>query len=774
MKQMPTWKTWITSPTRGSARTTSPAVYFRREFTLKKSDTGTAYLRLAVLGLAEVEINGKRISRDTLVPGFSDYRFRTFYRSYNVTRFLQKGKNVIGVTLGNGWYSGHVAACNRQVFGEHPLFSLSLMQGGETLVRTDKKWRYNDSGPIAENDIYMGESYDARLEFGGWSLPKFDDKGWHRALVAETPDISVDPALVPAIRPQETFEGRLITDQSEKSVQGLYLQIFDFGQNIAGRIRLRVKCQRGFTLTLRHAEMLEADGKLHTANLRLARATDNYTCKGDGWEEWEPRFTFHGFRYCEVSWIHDDKDKKPKISVEAVALYSDLPKTGELECSHPLLNQLVSNTRWSQKGNFLDVPTDCPQRDERLGWTGDAQAFIRTAAFFLDVDTFFRQWLASVRDTQTLTDGAVPAIAPHVPTWGIPMKLGGPGWGDAIFICPWTAYLCYGDKDILRENFDAMRAYLTYIEKYNCVDGVRSHPDSKEFRGFGDWLAVDRDGNQVNTSLELIGTAFHAYGAEITARTAEVIGKEAQPFWHLHTKIVEAYRKNFLDENGMPKEQTQTAHVLPLQFRLVPDEARQAVGDRLAELVKENDYHMNTGFLGTPYLLGVLEDAGHIDTAYRLLTQEAFPSWLFPIKNGATTIWERWDSWTPERGFHPDGMNSFNHYAYGAVCAWMVTTMAGLELDPTDPAYHHIVFKPRPGGGLTNARATLKTRYGHTAIAWELKGKKTLHVTLDVPAGAYATLSLPAEYKNTAPEKIEPGHHEFTFLETALSFVPAT
>jgi len=529
-------------------------------------------------------------------------------------------------------------------------------------------------------------------------------------------------------------------------------------------VRLRAKGPRGLTLTIRFSEMLEADGSLHTANLRSARATDYYTLAGTGdWEEWEPCFTFHGFRYCEIYWrCTDDAKRKTEVSVEAVALYSDLPKIGELECSNPHLNQFINNVRWSQKGNFLDVPTDCPQRDERLGWTGDAQAFARTAAFFLDVDTFFRQWLASIRDAQSVSDGAVPAYSPFLSSWGLTTD-GGPGWADVVFIAPWACYLCYGDTAILRENFAAMQAYLRHIEKYNSVDGMRSHSESKGFRGIGDWLAVDRQGIYKPTSLDLIGTAFHAHGAEITARTAEVLGEDATPFWQLHARIGETYRKNFLDTQGMPIEQTQTAHVLPLHFRIVPEAARQAVGDRLAALVRENDYHMNTGFLGTPYLLATLEDAGHLDVCYRLLTQEAFPSWLFPVKNGATTIWERWDSWTPERGFHPDGMNSFNHYAYGVAAEWMITTMAGLDLDPAEPGYRHIVFKPRPGGGITHAHAALQTRYGHTAIAWRLEGK-ALHITLDVPEGAHATLSLPPEYKNTAPTRIEAGRYEFKMI----------
>jgi len=764
MKHNPTWNTWLTSPVRGSTRTTTPAVYFRRKFSLKKMPEAKVTLHITVLGLADVEINGQRISDDTFVPGWPDYRFRTYYRSYDVTPFLEKGDNAIGVTLGNGWYTGYVGMMYRQNYGQQPLFSLTLVdEKKNTIVETDEKWRYNDHGPIVENDIMQGECYDARLELGAWSSPDYTAKGrngWYRAFIAETPELTVDPAVAPAVRPQETFEAREISNNFDFH-HSHYTRTFDFGQNMAGRIRLRVKGPCGTSISLRHAEILDADGSIYTTNLRTARATDTYTCKGTGdWEEWEPRFTFHGFRYCEASWFRFmDLNKEVEVSLEAVALYSDMPRTGELECSHPLLNQLISNTRWSQKGNFLDIPTDCPQRDERLGWTGDAQAFIRTAAFFHDVDAFFRQWLTSIRDSQSIHDGAVPPFSPLV---GWQMPDGGPGWGDAIFICPWTAYLCYGDKTILRENFQGMCDYLKYIENVTCVDGVRSHPESKAYRGFGDWLAVDPMGVPVTTSYELIGTAFHAYGAEITARTAEVLGKDAKPFWMLHGKIVETFRKNFLNEQGLPKEQTQAAHVLALQFHLVPDETRQAAGDRLAELVKENNYHMNTGFLATPYILTVLEDTGHLDLAYRILTQETFPSWLFPVKNGATTIWERWDSWTPERGFHPDGMNSFNHYAYGAVCAWMVTTMAGLELDPADPAYHHIVFKPRPGGGLTQARAALQTRYGHTAIAWEIK-EGVFHVTLDVPEGTYATLSLPPEYQNTAPDRIEPGHYELEF-----------
>jgi len=742
---------------------------------LVQPPVGKATLHLAVLGLADCEINGTRVSPDTLVPGWSDYRFRTYYRSYDVTHLLRQGANAIGVTLGNGWYCGYVGLLARQNYGQHPLFALSLVDSERAIVCTDSEWHYNDHGPIVENDLLMGESYDARLELGSWTSPDYNVEEWHKALIADTPKIAVEPAISPAIRPQETITGSLVS--FDTPIVGMSRKIFDFGQNLAGRVRLRVKGWRGLNFMIRHGEMLEADGKLHTANLRTARATDNYTCKGDGWEEWEPRFTFHGFRYCEISWpVLEPVEKKVELTVEATVLHSDLSRIGIFECSNPLLNQLVSNALWSQRGNFLDVPTDCPQRDERLGWTGDIQAYARTAAFFYDSDTFLRQWLASVRDAQSLHDGAVPPYAPYLSIWNL--VDGGPGWGDVIFVAPWTAYLCYGDTAILSENFAAMLDYLAHIERYNCKDGIRCYAAADfhkacagkgAFDGFGDWLAVDRQGNYLTetSSKALIGTAFHAHAAEITARTAEVLGEDAAPYWQLHARIVEAFRKNFLDENGrlVASEQTQAAHVLALHFHLVPDHARQAAGDRLVELLAENEYYMTTGFLATPYILAVLEDTGHLDTAYRLLLREEFPSWLLPVKSGATTIWERWNAWTPEDGFHREPENtSFNHYAYGAVVAWMVTALAGLELDPAEPAYRHIVFKPRPGGGITHARASLQTRHGHTAIAWHLGGEKndTLHLTLEVPEGAYATLSLPPEYKNTASERIEPGRYELT------------
>jgi len=504
--------------------------------------------------------------------------------------------------------------------------------------------------------------------------------------------------------------------------------------------------------------MLQPDGSLYTENLRSARATDHYTLQGSGLEEWEPRFTCHGFRYAEITWA-GGADALKIEGVEGIVLHSDMLLTGVFSCSHPLLNQLESNILWGQKGNFLEVPTDCPQRDERLGWTGDAQAFIRTACFHMDVRGFFHKWLGDMRDAQG-GDGAVPAIIPHTHSFGSGGD-GGPAWADAVFICPWTIYLCYGDTEILRENYDSMAAYMEYLAKHKVKNHIRPHPDLDGWGGFGDWLALDGSGKTVGgTPKDLIGTAFYAHAADIMASTANLLGKgaEAKTYRTLHGEIVAAFRRRFLTPDGFVASGTQTAYVLALYFGLVPDAVRATSAAELVRKIQANGMHLGTGFVGTPYLLHVLEATGHLDTAYALLEQETFPSWLFPVKNGATTIWERWDGWTPEQGYQDKGMNSFNHYAYGAVGDWMVSTVAGLQFDPEQPGYQHILFKPRPGGTITWAEAKLKTPHGATSIRWELKNE-TLELHLTVPPGCTASLSLPEQWESEISTLGSGNHH---------------
>jgi alpha-L-rhamnosidase len=527
-------------------------------------------------------------------------------------------------------------------------------------------------------------------------------------------------------------------------------------QNFSGWVRITLRAARGTTVTLRFGEILDQTGALYTENLRSARATDHYTAKGDpAGETWQPRFTFHGFRYVEVSGLKESDE----FELTAVVLYSDMKSTGAFSCSNPLLNQLQHNIVWGQKSNFLEVPTDCPQRDERLGWTGDAQIFVRTAAFNMDVQGFFRKWMRDFIDAQ-FDNGAIPPVVPRVDFSDF--TDGGPAWADAAIICPWTIYLCYGDRKILEDSLNMMKRFFDFTLKQRTRDFIRGHPDLGLWGGFGDWLALDGGGKTEGiTPKDLIGTAFLAHDADLLARICDVLGHpaEARRYQALHRKIVAAFQQRFVTADGLVVSGTQTAHVLALHFGLLTERHRPVVTQALVKDIEERGFHLATGFVGTPYLLDVLEANGRLDVAYRLLEQETLPSWLFPVKNGATTIWERWDGWTPEKGPQHKEMNSYNHYAYGAVGAWMVRSVAGLELDAAEPGYRHIIFRPRPGGSITWAQADLETLHGRTRIHWAL-GKVGLKLDLLVPKGARATLQPPSGFGPAL--KLGPGRHRMT------------
>ena len=458
------------------------------------------------------------------------------------------------------------------------------------------------------------------------------------------------------------------------------------------------------------------------------------------------------------------------LDVTGVVLHSDMTPTGTFRCSHEGLNQLQHNILWGQKSNFLEVPTDCPQRDERLGWTGDAQVFVRTAAFNMNVREFFHKWMQDMRDEQG-PRGGIPCVIPAPTT--LNLEDGGPAWADAAIICPWTIYLCYGDRKILEDHYAAMNRFMDFTARHRSKGPVRNHPDLNlglafGENGFGDWLALDGGGrNEGLTPSDLIGTAFYAYDAGIMAKVADLLGHpdHARKYCALYDEIVQAFRHRFITAEGLVVAGTQTAYVLALHFGLVEESIKATVARELVRDIEKRNYHLATGFVGTPYLLEVLESAGYIDVAYKLLEQETFPSWLFPVRNGATTIWERWDGWTPEKGFQDKGMNSFNHYAYGAVGAWMYRTVAGLELDPNEPGYAHIIFRPRPGGSITWAEADLQPPLGLAAIRWDLDRDK-LNVQVTIPPGARATFLPPTGY--AAAESIySTGTHRLTLSKSA-------
>jgi alpha-L-rhamnosidase len=507
------------------------------------------------------------------------------------------------------------------------------------------------------------------------------------------------------------------------------------GQNMVGWVRLQVQGERGTTVTLRHAEVLDQDDNFYTANLRPARQTVTYVLKGDGDEIYEPRFTFQGFRYVAVEGYPGELTLG---SLTGIVLYSDMATTGHFECSHLLINQLQQNILWGQRGNFLEVPTDCPQRDERLGWTGDAQVFARTACFNMDVAAFFTRWLRSLADEQR-QDGAVPNVIPNVLG---EEKAGATGWADAAVIVPWTLYQCYGDKRVLAENYNTMQRWVAYMYERAGADFIWSGDTH-----YGDWLATDRDDldRYGLTDTDLIATAFFAYSTTLLAKIARVLDREedAQAYDRVAAAIRQAFCNEFVTRNGRIGTNTQTAYVLPLMFDLLPEEQRPEAARRLVANIRDRDNHLSTGFLGTPYLCHVLTRFGYLDVAYDLLRQETCPSWLYPITRGATTIWERWDGIKPDGSFQNAKMNSFNHYAYGAIGHWLYSVVAGIEIDEQKPGYKHVLIHPRPGGELTYAEAWVETGYGRLSSRWQL-ADDTFTLRLTIPANTTATVTLPA------------------------------
>lgn len=745
---------WIQTDLIGGKRTSAPAPYLRSAFTLSHKPR-KARLYITALGLYDCEINGQSVTNDVFLPGWTDYDKRLQVQTHDVTALLNTGRNAIGVILGDGWYCGFVNHADRQFHGLRPALlaqlEIELIDGSVQRIVSDEKWSYS-SGPILESDLLMGESYDARLELGAWSSPGYDDTHWRSVSTLPSPKLTLQSSASPRVRRQELLPA-LKPVQYSKDWKGWQKRIYDLGQNIAGRVRITVRGQSGSYFQLRHAEMLDAQGNVYTENLRTARSTDSYVCRGNEVETWEPRFTFHGFRYVEIT---SSDTQAEVLKVEGIVLHTEMEATGHFECSNPLLNQLFQNIKWGMKGNFLEVPTDCPQRDERQGWTGDAQVFIPTACFLHDVRGFFGKWALDLADGQG-PNGEITAWAPHVNT----NHDSGPAWSDAAIICPWEIYRHYGDRQILEQNYPTMQRFLEFIKKHRCRDGIRSHPEVDKWGGHGDWLALDGSSNwEGNTPKDLIGTAFLAHDLDLISRIARILNRpeDAAAYVRWRQETIRAFQRRFVTHDGLVVGQTQTAYVLALKFDLLPDALRPIAARELVRNIEKRNWHLSTGFVGTPHLCQVLEDSGHLDVAYRLLEQETFPSWLFPVKNGATTIWERWDGWTPDKGFQDAAMNSFNHYAYGAVGAWMVRSVAGLAIDEASPGGSRIIFRPRPGGTITRAAAKWHSPRGRVEIRWELKDGR-LSLSFSLPAYAVGSLDLPSGFE-TAQTEFGPGNYQ--------------
>ena len=721
----------------------NPAPYLRREFALR-AGLQSARLYITALGVYEAQINGKVLGEQVLAPGWTVYDQRLRYQTCDVTGMLRAGQNSLGAILGEGWYRGRLGfgGGKRNIWGEHLALLAQLeiryVDGSSERIVTDENWRAA-TGAIRMSSLYDGETHDARLEPAGWSEPGFAEAGWTPVRRLEWNLNTLEAPLGPPVRRIETIQPAAIT----RSPSGKTL--VDFGQNLVGRLSIKVQGPAGQTITLRHAEVLE-NGELCTRPLRFAEASDRYTLRGGDVETWEPRFTFHGFRYAEVSGWPGELQLDDLC---AVVLHSDLRRSGWFECSDPLLNRLHENAVWSMRGNFLDVPTDCPQRDERLGWTGDLQVFCPTAAFLYDASGFLTSWLADLACEQRKLGGIVP---PYVPN-ALGERFGAAAWGDAAAIVPWVLYQRFGDAGILAAQFESMCAW---VDQVAALAGDQYLWD-KGFQ-FGDWLdptAPPDSPAQARTDKAIVASAYFAYSAGLVAEAAAVLGRTQKQSHYsaLAEKARTAFVREYVTPAGRMMCDAETAYAVALAFDLLPTpEQRRHAGDRLAELVRDSGYHIRTGFVGTPLICDALCSSGHALAAYRLLTQRECPSWLYPVTMGATTIWERWDSMLPDGSINPGEMTSFNHYALGAVADWMQRTIGGLT--PAEPGYRRMQIRPRPGGGITHARARHLTPYGMAECAWMIEGGK-IDLEVLIPPNTSALVSLPGG--DSAPVQVGSG-----------------
>ncbi len=754
-----------------------PARYYRKPLQADK-EIRRATIYASALGIYELHVNGQRVGDAMFTPGWCDYAKRCFYNTYDATTMVRKGENVLGAVVADGWYAGYVGygllvgygpnRCGRYMYGKTPALLVQLeieyADGTKETIVTDSTWKVT-TGPIQEADMLMGEAYDARLEMPGWAASEFDDSAWASAIRAEEngslkaefidqsgprevelgfqkpPRMQAHPGV--PIVPIEEIRPVEITEPSP----GVY--IFNLGQNVSGVVRLKVKGPAGTSIRIRYGEMLHTDGRLMTENLRRARATDTYILRGDAeGETWTPRFTYHGFQYVELTGYPGKPDLD---AVTGVVIHSDTPLVSSFECSDKMVNQLFSNVVWTQRANFFEIPTDCPQRDERLGWTGDAEIYVRTASLNADVAAFFTKWLQDLEEAQ-LPEGPYPDYAPYPMQHGKPNKAFATAWMDAGVICPYTIYRAYGDARVIERHWDSMERFMEY-----------RHRVSPDFlgvalgNGWGDWLSLNE-----TTPVEYVDTIYFAYTSKLMAEMAEATGKKdaAKKYRQWFDSIAKAYAAKYIDPEGRLTVQTQSAHALALYVGLVPPALCQPFADRLAEMIRQNEVRMATGFLGTRHLLPVLSSYGHNDLAGRLLQSRRFPSWGYEIENGATTIWERWNSFTKDEGFMA-GMNSFSHYSFGAVCEWMFTDLAGI--DQADPGFQNLVIRPMPQTPKSNpehaaidwVRAEYDSVRGPVAVQWRREADRFL-LDVEIPANTTATIHLPAKSAAAVTEGGQP------------------
>jgi len=709
----------------------SKGIALRKSINVKKA-IKQASIYATALGLYEIVIEGSPITDTCFNPGWTAYEHRLLYQKFDLTTLFKTGDNELRVHLGAGWYKGDLGyQVSRNHYGNKMAFAaeihITYEDDEQEIIKTDTSFEYANC-EVLYSELYHGEVYDASGEPIDWKCVEI----YHPKLLTSDKILPFDGVPV---RRKETFSpvAFLTTPKGENAL--------DFGQNLAGRVKLNVRGAKGDKVVLRHAEVLDAEGNFYTDNLRNARCTDTYILKGTDEETYEPLFTFHGFRYVCIDEYPGEINPD---DFEAIAIYSDMKPTGSFTCDHPLINQLQSNITWSLKGNFLDIPTDCPQRDERLGWTGDAQVFIHAASYLYDVRTFFRKWLRDLSLEQT-PEGGVPFIIPNIlkdlkpdqnNTEGVDHS--SCGWGDAAVIIPWAMYQYYGDNRLLKEQYPSMKAWVEYIKSQSN--------DNLWNTGFhfADWVALDaKEGSYFGaTPTDLCATAFYAHCTGLLAKSAADLGYDEDTIYYenLYQDIVKAYQDEFFTPSGRLAAPTQTAHILSLMFDLTPNKFISRTIQGLVKLIEDNGGHLVTGFLGTPYFCHALSQNGQLDEAYKLLEREEYPSWLFQVKQDATTIWEHMDGIKEDGSMWSPDMNSFNHYAYGAVGDWLYQVVAGIT--PIEAGYKKISIAPKPGGSLKFARGTLETPYGTVSSHWE-KEEDKFKLNVEIPVNTTAIVTLP-------------------------------
>lgn len=721
--------------------------YLRKGFELP-SEIKSARLYITSKGVFDVHLNGNDVSDDVLTPGWTPYNKRIETLTYDVTEFLSSGENTIGVELASGWHSGRISrgkAIYENFASPKVLCQLevTLKNGIKKIIVSDESWKGTTNGPIRLASIYDGEVYDANLEMPNWTTTTFDDSSWTKAEVENIADsVKLEPKRHKTVKTTAILEDAEIVLKTPSTV------IFDMKQNMVGVPKVTVPMKKGDTLKIRFSEMILSDNTFYTKNYRSAKSTDYYIAAADGIIDYTPKFTFHGFQYLELSGF-DTSTTPNKSWVKGLVQHSNFDKNGTFTSSHQKLNQLQRNITWGLRGNFLDIPTDCPQRDERLGWTGDAQVIAPTALFNFNTYAFWAAWLQSMRETQSEHDnGLIPFIIPDV----LQNNSASSGWGDACAIIPWDIYNITGDKTILEDNFEMAKKWVNYYQS-KAKDYI---PTIHSFR---DWLQPyptkdGKNGNRGDTPGNFVNTAFFAHSTNLVSKMAGVLGKkdDEKKYKDLFKEITSAFENKFFDKNGKFKNkvQTQTGYLLALHFDLLKPKIKLKAEKYLLQIIKNADTHLGTGFLGTPLLPKVLDDMGEIELMYNILFKETYPSWFYSINQGATTMWERWNSFSKKDGYNPQSMNSLNHYAYGAVGQWMYERIAGISA--LKPGYKKIKIAPIPHTKfLTSASANVNTPYGKASSSWKIEDNM-FSLAVVIPPNTTADVYLPNSTKSNKPK----------------------